>query len=67
LRRIILPQAMRAILPRPETLLISSAFPAVFVNIPKRILEGSQLSDLWSMLREKNIPSSYPRVQKKLS
>jgi alpha-1,2-mannosyltransferase len=25
--------AMRAILPRPETLLISSAFPAVFVNI----------------------------------
>jgi hypothetical protein len=44
-----------------ETTLLLYLAPARFLIIPKRFLEGSQLSDLTTLLREKNVPVSYPK------
>jgi hypothetical protein len=44
-----------------ETTLLLYLAPARFLIIPKRFLEGSQLKDLSHLLREKNVPTSYPK------
>lgn len=48
-----------------ETTLLLYLAPARFLIIPKRFLEGSQLSDLSNLLREKNVPVGSPKVPQK--